>query len=91
MLHVNYSVYSHKFETKTELRPSWITTTFCVFVCVTQGHPEARGDADGPPEKDHDQRPINEGAGPQQECAVRARITPMLRFLSAEVQEPWFL
>ena len=45
-------------------------------MCVVQGHPEARGDADGPPEEDHDQRPGDEGAGPQQECAVGARITP---------------
>lgn len=85
---VNYSVYSLKFQTETALRPSWITTArifLCVCVCVVQGHPEARGDADGPPEEDHDQRPTDEGAGPQQECAVCARITPMLRFLSAEV------
>lgn len=56
----------------------------CLFVSPPQGHPEAWGDADGPPEEDHDQRPADEGAGPQQECAVSARITPALRFLSAE-------
>lgn len=50
-------------------------------MCVTQGHPEARGDVDGPPEEDHDQRPAHEGAGPQQERAVGARITPAPRFL----------
>lgn len=42
---------------------------------VMQGHPETRRDAHGPPEEDHDQRPANEGAGPQQERAVGARIT----------------
>lgn len=57
----------------------------CVCVCVMQGHPEARGDTDGPPEEDHDQRPADEGAGPQQECAVCTRITPTLRFLSADI------
>ena len=53
------------------------------FVClhVLQGHPEARGDADGSPEEDHDQRAGDEGAGPQQERAICARITPTLRFL----------
>lgn len=40
-----------------------------------QRHPETRGDVDGPPEEDHDQRSADEGAGPQQERAVRARIT----------------
>lgn len=52
---------------------------------VVQGHPEARRDTDGPPEEDHDQRPADEGAGPQQECAVCARITPQLRCLSGEI------
>lgn len=42
---------------------------------VLQRHPETRGDVDGPPEEDHDQRSADEGAGPQQERAVRARIT----------------
>lgn len=58
---------------------------------VAQGHPEARSNADGPPEEDHDQRPADEGAGPQQECAVSARITPTLRFLPAEIQKPRLL
>lgn len=43
-----------------------------------QGHPEARRDADGPPEEDHDQRAADESAGPQQECAFCARITPTM-------------
>lgn len=52
---------------------------------VLQGHPVARGDADGPPEEDHDQRTADEGSGPQQECAVCARITPTLRIPPAEI------
>lgn len=56
-------------------------------MCYIQGHPEARGDTDGPPEENHDQRSADEGAGTQQERAVRARITPMLRFLSAEIKK----
>lgn len=42
---------------------------------VLQRHPETRGDVDGSPEKDHDQRSADEGAGAEQERAVRARIT----------------
>ena len=61
------------------------------FFCVTQGHPEAWSDADGPPEEDHDQRPADESTGPEQECAIGARITPTMRFLSAEIYEPRFL
>lgn len=57
----------------------------CLYLCAVQGHPEARCDADGPPEEDHDQCPADEGTGPQQECAVSTRITPMLRFLSTEI------
>lgn len=52
---------------------------------VLQGHPAAWGDADGPPEEDHDQRTADEGSGPQQECAVCARITPTLRIPPAEI------
>lgn len=63
----------------------------CLYVSASQGHPEAGGDADGPPEEDHDQRPADEGAGPQQECAVGARIAPALRFLSAETSKPRLL
>lgn len=40
-----------------------------------QRRPETRGDLDGPPEEDLDQRSADEGAGAQQERAVRARIT----------------
>lgn len=58
---------------------------------VVQGHPEAWSDADGPPEEDHDQRPVDESTGPKQECAISARITPTLRFLSAEIYKPRFL
>ena len=47
----------------------------CLYVRPVQRHHEARGDADGPPEEDHDQCPADEGAGPQQECAFGARIT----------------
>lgn len=62
--------------------PSSITfLSVFVSVHVMQGHPEAWGDAHGPPKKDHDQRPTNEGAGPQQERAISARITPPPRFL----------
>lgn len=46
-----------------------------VSVHVMQGHPEAWGDTHGPPKEDYDQRPANEGTGPQQECAISARIT----------------
>ena len=53
--------------------------------CVMQGYPEARSDADGPPEEDHDQCPADESTGPEQECAISACITPTLRFLSAEI------
>ena len=51
----------------------------CLCACVAvQGHPETRCDSDGSPEEDHDQRPADEGAGSQQECAVRARIAQPL-------------
>lgn len=47
---------------------------------VSQRHPETRRDVDGPPEEDHDQRPADEGTGPQQERAIRARITAEVSF-----------
>lgn len=55
---------------------------------MIQGHPEAGRDADGPPEEDHDQRAGDESAGPQQERAVCARITPTLGFPAAEAGNP---
>lgn len=64
------------------------STCFRVCVCVIQGHPEAGRDADGPPEEDHDQRAGDESAGPQQERAVCARITPTLGFPAAEAGNP---
>lgn len=48
---------------------------------VLQRHPETRGDVDGSPEKDHDQRSADEGAGAEQERAVRARITTEISIL----------
>lgn len=48
---------------------------------VPQRHPETRRDVDGPPEEDHDQRPADEGTGPQQERAIGARITAEVSFL----------
>lgn len=54
---------------------------------MLQGHPEAGGDAHGTPEKDHDQCPADESAGPQQECAVSARITAELTAAGASCGE----
>ncbi len=51
-----------------------------------QGHPEAWGDTNGPPEEDHDQCAADEGADPQQECAICARITPTARFALLETE-----
>lgn len=65
-----------------------ILETFCFYLILIQGHPEAWSDTDGPPEEDYDQRPADESAGPQQERAVCARITPTLRFPSAEMWKP---
>lgn len=45
---------------------AFLYSSLCLYFCVgaLQGHPEARGDADGPPEEDHDKRPTDEGTGP---------------------------